>query len=87
MKLIAYRSATVIIAALVFTPLVSADEIGDLRAGVLDAITKLAARYESRISELESENAKLRNELATLKSSVTPVSPTAPISDTSIVPT
>lgn len=52
-------------------------ETGALRVDINDAIQRLVNKYEARISELEAENAKLKNELAAIKGT-TPAATVAP---------
>ncbi len=62
---------------------VFADDISDMKASLNDVIAKLVQRYEARINELETENAVLKQTIASLKgsgalttSTTTPVVPT-----------
>ena len=47
--------------------LVQADDISDMKAVLTDTIAKLVQRYEARITELETENMKLKQELASVR--------------------
>ena len=61
----------IIIALAVFlllpTAVIHADDISDMKATVGDMMSKLIAKYESRIQTLETENANLKSELTRLK--------------------
>lgn len=46
---------------------VFADDITDMKAIVTGTMAKLVQKYEARIQELEAENSRLKQELATLK--------------------
>ena len=46
----------------------SALETGALRVDINDAVSRLAAKYEARIAELEAENAQLKSKLAAIGS-------------------
>lgn len=46
---------------------VFADDISDMKAVVTGTMAKLVQKYEARIQELEAENSRLKQELATLK--------------------
>lgn len=54
----------------------SALETGALRVDINDAVSRLAAKYEARIAELEAENAQLKSKLAALGSGTVTKTPT-----------
>lgn len=44
-----------------------ADDISDMKASITDTMTKLIQKYETRIAELQTENATLKQELASIR--------------------
>lgn len=60
---------------------VFADDISDMKAVLSDTVAKLIQKYETRISQLETENTALKQEIATLKTT-TPVTGVSPVVNT-----
>ena len=67
--------------------LVRADDISDMKAILTDTVAKLIQKYETRITELQTENDTLKKEIASLKgTSVTVDAPAAIITPTIATP-
>lgn len=64
-----YITGMVIIGIIASQFHVFADDISDTKAVLLDTIAKLVQKYETRIQELQTENSKLTQELASLRGS------------------
>lgn len=58
---------------------VFADDISDMKASLNDTIAKLVQKYEARISDLETENAGLKQTIAALKGTGTTALSTTPV--------
>ncbi len=70
--------ATAVLAA-AFLPQAFAETPADMKGQAFGLIEKMVSSYLSRIAELETENAQLKSELATLKAGTAPSTPAAAI--------